>query len=301
MNLTYPQIIARAVSDGDDPVDAMHRWYQRACALGANPPLPPDLTRVLSRVTQFNATLDAMAESDSSMSSLFQAFVDTFAEGRFTGTISPTASPSETLSEYFQRMKSATSSMSSTPKGPGEAPPATPTVNVYTKDQVIHNVPAEKLDQMGPETLASVVAITDEIPWAPKRLELFKKAQAETIAEREAKKKVEFECAKARAMNVGEDLWKALASPESARFFNIYTPEGVRTLRLDDLLNGEEDLHYGRIDEIISSDQRVMWPSEKVRRLNAKRAEKAAASKKAKRKEQIDELVSKLLKERNEL
>lgn len=269
----YPEIIALAVSDGDDPVDAMHRWYQRACALGANPPLPPKLT-----IDQSNDLRQYAAESNCTMSTLFDAIIDALLKGG-----SPTAA------EAYKAHRS------------NNTPPVKATFNVYTKDQVIHNVPADKLEQMGPETLASVVAITDEIPWTPARLATFKKKQAEAIAEREAKKKAEFECAKARAMDEGEDLWKALASPESARFFNIYTPEGMRTLRLDDLLNGEEDLHYGRIDEIIRSDQRVTWPREKVRRLNAKRAEKAAASKKAARKEQIDDLVSKLLKERNEL
>jgi hypothetical protein len=43
------------------------------------------------------------------------------------------------------------------------------------------------------------------------------------------------------------------------------------------------------------------WPQTKIIAVNAQIAHRAETAKKAKRKEQIDELVSKLLKERNEL
>lgn len=271
----YPEIIALAVSDGDDPVDAMHRWYQRACALGANPPLPPKLT-----IDQSNDLRQFAAESNCTMSTLFDTIIETLLKGG-----SPAAA------EAYKAPCS------------NNTPPVKATVNLYTKDQVIHNVPQDKLEQMGPETLASVVAITDEIPWTPARLATFKKKQAEAIAEREAKKKMEFECAKAKALDVGEDLWSE--SAQAAHRVVKYSYEGQRIWHcptsLAAVVNAVSPTSYTAITERLSEDQYIQWPAAKVNALNIKRAEKVAATKKAARKEQIDELVSKLLKERNEL
>lgn len=274
MNLNYPQIIARAISDGQDPVYEMHRWYRLACAYGATPPAPPKLT-----IDQSNDLRQFAAESNCTMSTLFDATIDTLLKG---------GSPTAAAAEAYKAHRS------------NNTPPTKATFNVYTKDQVIHNVPADKLEQMGPETLASVVAITDEIPWAPKRLELFKKAQAETIAEREAKKKMELEAGIKRALDVTEDLVKAAEQPY-VRKIRIHTIGGLCFhTTLDKIWLIDDGYWFHTVEELVG-EAWYDWPTTKVAGINQKRHEKAAVSKKAKRKEQIDELVSKLLKERNEL
>jgi hypothetical protein len=275
--INYPDIIAQAISNGKDPVHAMNKWYRVTVAYGGRPKPPPTIT-----FDQINNLRQYAAESNCTMSDLFYAVLTELRKGNC-----PLAG------ETVANME----------KGLRKKPPTSPTINVYTKDNVIHNVPANKLTEMGPETLASVVAITDEMPWSESRVADFKKQQGKRLEEVAAKKKAALEAARARALDVGEDLW----SPTAQTFARVakYSYEGdthwhVLT-RLSAIVNAISDERYYAISEELHDGTHVQWPSVKVCKLNEKRATKNAESKKAKRKEQIDELVSKLLKERNEL
>ena len=281
MKPQYANIICRAILESKDPVHEMHKWYSTACAYGATPTPPPTFT-----LNQFNNLRQYAAESNCTMSDLFYAVLTELRKGNCPMT-----------GETVANME----------KGLGKKPPASPTINVYTKDNVIHNVPQDKLTEMGPETLASVVAITDEMPWSDSRVADFKKEQGKRLEEAAAKKKAALEIQKARALDVGEDLWKALASPESNRYFSAYgRAHGLDWTYTDKqplskLLQEDICSSFYQITEHLEDGVTVKWPAAKVQKFNEKRVAKAAETKKAKRKEQIDELVSKLLKERNEL
>lgn len=267
MRLNYPKIIAEAISDGKDPVHTMNKWYRVTRMYGGKPQPPPTLT-----FDQINSLRQYAAESNCTMSDLFYAVLQALraAEGTDKGAAEGTGAPTK------------------------------PTVNVYTKDQVIHHVPVEKLSEMGPATLASIVTITDEIPWDERRVVNFKKQQAAVIADKEAKKKAALEHDLKRALDETEDLEKAAKQPYVRRI-QVYDPGALRYVTtLDKVWSLDEAYWFTTVQELVG-DAWYDWPTNKVMALNQKRAAKAAESKKAARKAQIDELVSKLIKERNEL
>jgi hypothetical protein len=253
----------------------MHKWYSIACAYGASPLPPPTLT-----LNQFNTLRRYAAESDYSMSHLFDAVLTELRNGK-----RPLAG------ETVANME----------KGLGKKPPTSPTINVYTKDSVIHNVPANKLTEMGPETLASVVAITDEMPWSESRVAAFKKEQGKRLEEAAAAKATKEKAERARALNVNEDVWSCGSEAETRRV-NASDPGWVAMADLKALLERliKRNERLGSVTEELDGPN-AEWPQAKIIAVNAQIAHRAETAKKAKRKEQIDVLVSKLLKERNEL
>jgi hypothetical protein len=276
MKPQYANIICWAICEGKDPVHEMYKWYSIACAYGATPTPPPTFT-----LNQVNNLRQYAAESNCTMSDLFYAVLTELRNGQC-----PLAG--ETVANVE--------------KGLGKKPPTSPTINVYTKDSVIHNVPANKLTEMGPETLASVIAITDEMPWSESRVADFKKQQGKRLEEAAAKKKAALEAEQALALKVNEDFTSASATVTNRMLIVYYGAPVGRKISLSALLQGSGGTHISDVLELIGDGHsHVSWPDCKVTRLNNHIDTKDAERKKQVRKEQIDELVSKLLKERNEL
>jgi hypothetical protein len=274
--INYPDIIAQAISNGKDPVHAMNKWYRVTVAYGGRPKPPPTIT-----FDQINNLRQYAAESNCTMSDLFYAVLTELRKGNC-----PLAG------ETVANME----------KGLRKKPPTSPTINVYTKDNVIHNVPANKLTEMGPETLASVVAITDEMPWSDSRVAAFKKEQGKRLDGAAAKKKAALEAEQALALKVNEDFTSASATATTRMLIVYYGAPVGRKISLSALLQGSGGTHISDVLELIGDGHSyVPWPNCKVMRLNNYIDTKDVERKKQVRKEQIDELVSKLLKERNEL
>jgi hypothetical protein len=276
MKPQYANIICRAILESKDPVHEMHKWYSIACAYGATPTPPPTFT-----LNQFNNLRRYAAESNCTMSDLFYAVLTELRKGN---------------------CPLAGETVASMEKGPSKKPPTSPTINVYTKDNVIHNVPTDKLTEMGPETLASVVAITDEMPWSESRVAAFKKEQGKRLEEAAAKKKAALEAEQALALKVNEDFTSASATVTNRMLIVYYGAPVGRKISLSALLQGSGGTHISDVLELIGDGHsHVPWPDCKVMRLNNYIDTKDVERKKQVRKDQIDELVSKLLKERNEL
>jgi hypothetical protein len=275
METSYTQIALRAILDGKDPVHEMNKAYRMAYLYGSKLPPPPTLT-----ISQSSDLLRLAAESDSSMSHLFNAFLEALAKG--------SCAVEDTITASME-------------KGLGKKPPTSPTINVYTKDSVIHNVPQDKLTEMGPETLASVVTITDEMPWSESRVAAFKKEQGKRLDEAAAAKATKEKAERARALNVNEDVWSCGSEAETRRVVatgGYFHADADLKALLERCVLRDQQL------ETLAEDiggVKVPWSVAKLNRVNAQIKSHSANAKKAKRKDQIDELVSKLLKERNEL